>query len=124
MNDTRLGDFAIAADKGPPRERGPVAGPASNALPLQFKSLNSRNHQAAGQNVLYADGSVRFERTPYCGVGRSGTTSGDNIFSALTAKPLNGETPPADGNGFWSPTIGPAWESDSYIVPIEGEAAR
>ena len=125
MNDTRRGDFVLLADKGPPvAAGGPIGGPASDAKPLEFSALNSRNHDGAGQNVLFADGSVRFERTPYCGVGRSATTAGDNIYSALTAKPLNGETPPADGIGFWGSSIGPAWESDSYIVPIDGEQGR
>ena len=130
MNDTHLGDFVLLGDKGPPIERtgadamSLISGPASNSPPLAFTRLNSRNHDGAGENVLYADGSVRFVRTPYCGGGRSATTAGDDSYTALAPKPLKGEEPPADGIGYWSPSIGPAWESDSYLVPIEGETPR
>ena len=117
MNDTRPGDFVLLADKGPMVKLNStpstaVLGPASDAPPLEFAALNSRNHDGAGQNVLFADGSVRFERTPYCGVGRTASTAGDNIYTALSPKPLNGEKPAADGIGYWGPSIGPAWEGD------------
>ena len=122
MDDTRESDFAILADKGPGfGTPGPVKGPAQNAPPLELATLNSRNHARAGQNVLYADGSIRWERTSYCGVGRSPGVGGDNIYTALEPTPLNGQTPPANGIGFWGPNIGPAWESDSYLVPEDGE---
>jgi len=122
MDDTRESDFAILADKGPGfGAPGPVKGPQQNAPPLELAALNSRNHDRAGQNVLYADGSIRWERTAYCGVGRSPGIGGDNIYTALAPIPLNGQTPPANGIGFWGPNIGPAWESDSYLVPEEGE---
>jgi prepilin-type N-terminal cleavage/methylation domain-containing protein len=122
MDDTREGDFAILADKGPAFGKpGPVIGPPQNAPPLAFVPLNSPNHERAGQNVLYADGSIRWERSPYCGVGASPTVGGDNIYSALERTPLNGQNPPANGIGYWSPNIGPAWESDSYLVPATGE---
>jgi prepilin-type N-terminal cleavage/methylation domain-containing protein len=122
MDDTREGDFAIMADKGPGfPAAGPVAGPPQNAPPLQQAALNSQNHDRAGQNVLYADGSIRWERSAYCGVGLSPGMGGDNIYTALTPVPLNGQTPPANGTGYWGPNIGPAWESDSYLVPQTGE---
>jgi type II secretory pathway pseudopilin PulG len=116
MDDTREGDFVVLADKGPGfGQPGRIVGPPENAPPLQLAALNSPNHEHAGQNVLYADGSIRWESTAYCGVGH------DNIYTALTPKPLNGQTPPADGIGYWGPNIGPAWESDSYLVPETGE---
>jgi type II secretory pathway pseudopilin PulG len=125
MDDSREGDFAILADKGPGfTNPGPVIGPPQNSPPLQLAPLNSPNHARAGQNVLFADGSIRWERTPYCGVGMSPGVGGDNIYTALTAIPLNGQTPPANGIGYWGPNIGPAWESDSYLVPEDGEGAR
>jgi prepilin-type processing-associated H-X9-DG protein len=125
MDDTREGDFAILADKGPNFGKpGAVSGPPQNAAPLQLAPLNSPNHSQAGQNVLYADGSVRWESSPYCGVGRSPGIGGDNIYTALEPGPLNGQTPPANGIGYWGPSIGPAWESDSYLVPASGEGPQ
>lgn len=38
---------------------------------------NSTNHTKEGQNVLYADAHVNFEKTPYVGV------NSDNIYSAM-----------------------------------------
>ncbi|MBV8781844.1 MAG: hypothetical protein JO353_10640 [Phycisphaerae bacterium] len=124
LTDTLPGEFVLMADKGPPQKAGGLHGPASNGEPLSLMPLNSRNHEGAGQNVLYADGSVVFVRTPYCGVGGSTSGGGDNIYSALTPAPLKGEKPRADAIGFWGPSIGPSWKYDSYVVPIEGESPR
>jgi len=41
-----------------------------------MKFVNSRNHTGDFQNVLYGDGHVTGEKSPYCGVG------GDNIYTA------------------------------------------
>jgi prepilin-type N-terminal cleavage/methylation domain-containing protein len=125
MDDARPGDFALMADKGPGfSQPGAVTGPSQSAPPLEQAALNSRNHNRAGQNVLYADGSIRWERNAYCGVARSPGVGGDNIYTALNPVPLNGQNPPANGIGFWGPTIGPAWGSDSYLVPEDGEGPR
>ena len=86
--------------------------------------MNSPNHAHAGQNVLYADGSVRWMRTPYCGVVTSPGVGGDNIYTARAPVPLNGQIPPANGVGYWGPSIGPAWETDSYLVPENGEGPK
>jgi type II secretory pathway pseudopilin PulG len=121
-SDSPKGDFALIADKGPGfLDPGAIKGPLQNASPLDLAPLNSHNHNRAGQNVLYADSTVRWERTAYCGVGRSAGIGGDNIYTALEPVPLNGQTPPANGIGFWGPNIGPAWESDNYLVPEDGE---
>lgn len=45
--------------------------------------LNSQNHKGLGQNVLYADTHVAFERTPFVGI------DGDNIYTAQPAPPTN-----------------------------------
>ncbi|MGH7177543.1 MAG: hypothetical protein ACREJC_09205, partial [Tepidisphaeraceae bacterium] len=125
MDDTRKSDFAILADMNPGISRGDdITGPSSRSSMIEQSKANSNNHNKAGQNVLYADGSVSFERTPYVGVGRSHGVPGDNIYTALSATPLNGQTPPADGNGYWSPQIGPAWASDSYLVPTDDEGPQ
>jgi len=51
--------FVLAAD------RNPGSGPGNN----------SRNHEGAGQNVLYADSHVEWQTSPKCGV------NGDDIYS-------------------------------------------
>jgi prepilin-type N-terminal cleavage/methylation domain-containing protein len=42
-------------------------------------SVNSTNHTKEGQNVLYADSHVSFEKSPYVGI------DSDNIYTALAA---------------------------------------
>ena len=46
-----------------------------------FMSGNSASHQREGQNVLYNDGHVRFERYPNCGI------ENDNIWKAWEDNP-------------------------------------
>lgn len=75
---------AVAADVNP----GVTSG-ATNLLTIStisvardMRSGNSPNHGRDGQNVLYFDGHVSFESTPFCGVFH------DNIYTARTvAKP-------------------------------------
>lgn len=66
-------------------------------------SGNSRAHQGEGQNVLYVDGSVRFEKDRNCGVNN------DDIYTAE-----DGGTSPAHGldsylvnEPFWVEVAGP-----------------
>ena len=123
MNDTQQSDFALMADKNPgvaPPDRDNVMGPAYDASPFELAKANSNNHGKAGQNVLYADGHVAFQMTPYCGVG-SGRRR-DNIYTALSPIPLTpGNRPPPYTNGFYGRNIGPSWTNDSYLVPTDDE---
>jgi prepilin-type processing-associated H-X9-DG protein len=75
---------------------------------------NSNNHDKAGQNVLYADGHVSFQPTPFCGLGN------DNIYTALVPE----DKPPAHGAGAWGQGIGPTWYADSFLVPTDDEGPR
>ncbi|HSV15518.1 MAG TPA: type II secretion system protein [Tepidisphaeraceae bacterium] len=113
LNDTQRSGFAVMADKN----SGNAASVPFDAQPLQFAAANSANHGQAGQNVLYADGHVDFQPTPYCGVER------DNIFTALALKPLEKgqESPPKFSSGITSRDVSPAWESDSYLVPTASD---
>jgi prepilin-type N-terminal cleavage/methylation domain-containing protein/prepilin-type processing-associated H-X9-DG protein len=113
LNDTQRSGFAVMSDKN----SGNGAGVPFDAQPLQFAVANSANHAQAGQNVLYADGHVDFQPMPYCGVER------DNIFTALASKPLEKgqESPPKFANGVIGRDVGPAWESDSYLVPTASD---
>jgi type II secretory pathway pseudopilin PulG len=70
---------------------------------------NSASHRGKGQNVLYRDGSVRFETKVNVGI------AGDNIYTYATSSSLGGGdpngTPPAgNGRGF------PFGERDAYLV--------
>jgi prepilin-type processing-associated H-X9-DG protein len=118
--------FALMADKGPgPRgahePRGgedSIPGPAYDAPALELARANSNHHNKAGQNVLYADGHVAFQDTPYCG------NEGDNIYSVLWPTILaKGHSPPAKGQGYAGRNLGPSYPGDSYLVPtdIEGK---
>jgi prepilin-type processing-associated H-X9-DG protein len=120
--DWLKGDFAVVADKSPGvlGSGDNVTAPAFDAQPFALAQANSNNHNKAGQNVLYADGHVSFQTTPYCGVG-SGVQR-DNIYTALELAPLpEGSSPPVQGNGYFGREISPAWSGDSYLVPTDDE---
>jgi type II secretory pathway pseudopilin PulG len=70
---------------------------------------NSASHQGKGQNVLYRDGSVRFETEVTVGI------AGDNIYTYATSSGFgggdpNGMPPAGNGRGF------PLGERDAYLV--------
>lgn len=68
-------DFALAADAnngGPEGERITVP----RSIPADVRPLNSLNHRREGQNVLYMDGHVSWQKHPFCG------HDGDNIFAS------------------------------------------
>ena len=82
LNYTLTSDFAIAADMNP----GPpgVVAVAPNSPRVQMSQANTRNHNGDGQNVLYADGHVEFQNTPFCGMQRGtppAQTYRDNIYT-------------------------------------------
>ncbi|MFT3786079.1 MAG: hypothetical protein QM770_07925 [Tepidisphaeraceae bacterium] len=119
LNADRLPSrFVVMADRGPSERvyENPPALPSANSKPVELARLNSPNHSRAGQNVLYADGSVRFVTTPYCGVGfdEDRNTPGDNIYSAVSTTPLLDVTP-HDAVGFVE-TL-PAYRFDTYLSP-------
>lgn len=118
----------VNADKGPffdvgtSAANGTVPDRATTVTPANFgtadqilradadrwRPYNSRNHNGEGQNLLFVDGSVRFEKKPIVGVNN------DNIYtyqnpgytfenSLVGAAPINGR--------------GPRTDTDSVIVP-------
>jgi prepilin-type N-terminal cleavage/methylation domain-containing protein/prepilin-type processing-associated H-X9-DG protein len=114
-------DFAVVADKNPGTGGGDdVTAPAHDAGPFALARANSNNHGQAGQNVLYADGHVQFQSTPYCGVGNGLVR--DNIYTALSAAALpEGQEPPVAGKGVIARDLGPNWAGDSFLVPTDDE---
>ena len=104
LNYTLTSDFAIAADINP----GTIGGtPSDNVTKVQPASSrkdmadgNTNNHNGDGQNVLYADGHVEFQNTPFCGMQRTGTGAAaqgfrDNIYTATTGTATSGTKSPA-----------------------------
>ena len=68
---------------------------------------NSAVHLGLGQNVLYKDGSVRFERSPKVGIG------GDNIYTYGGG--AGGTGPTENGDGV------PVDKNDAYLVSEEND---
>ncbi|MHC4259824.1 MAG: type II secretion system protein [Planctomycetota bacterium] len=54
----------------------PAMAVAADRNPDDLAAENSRSHQEEGQNVLFVDGHVEFERTRYCGL------NDDDIYAA------------------------------------------
>ncbi len=104
--------MVLAADKGPYVDATVAIPPPSlawDASPKSWKPYNSWNHAREGQNVLFADGHVSFERTPTVGVDH------DNIYTVatdnwLTASRVRGESP---------------WKRSAHpFAPFEGTGER
>lgn len=124
FNEYLPADFAIVADKNPGKSAGgDVTGPAFNAPALALAQANSRNHDRAGQSILYADMHVEFRQSPYAGYGYYSTGSaGDNIYTVLSATVLaESATPDLTSKGLVGREYGPAWKADSYLVPTAEE---
>jgi prepilin-type processing-associated H-X9-DG protein len=105
--DSKLGaEFAIAADMNPGVGGGyDVTLPTDTSAAREVRRGNSRNHGGAGQNVLYGDGHVDWQATPFVGVKR------DNIYTA--ARMVNGEPVTTSKTVVGSP----AWGGDSVLLP-------
>jgi prepilin-type processing-associated H-X9-DG protein len=121
LNDTKPAGFALMADKNPGAEAALHAydGPVS-----ELARANSPNHGMAGQNVLFADGSVKFMRTPYCGIGADNKGApGDNIYTVRPAAPTTQTAEiPLNAIGVLNEKIAPARNDDSFLVPTAEDA--
>lgn len=118
--------FAVMADKSP-GVGGPnddVTAPAYKERPsnmnevLEMSKANSNNHNKAGQNVLFGDGHVSFERIPYCGYHDKNTYP-DNIYTAAAPGPTTLPATPIPPKGYFGRRYAPSNWEDSYIVPSE-----
>jgi prepilin-type N-terminal cleavage/methylation domain-containing protein len=104
-----INDFVVAADYNPGKSGSYDVTAVTEASPsAEMRKGNSANHKGTGQNVLYGDGRVSFETTPFCGKNR------DNIYT------VSGST---DGKVTTSTTIvgSPAWQWDSVVLPATGK---
>jgi prepilin-type processing-associated H-X9-DG protein len=91
-------EFAVVADKNPGVAGGSdVLSPKKDSPVADIRKANTKIHRGDGQNVLFGDGHVAFEPTPFCGVNQ------DNIYATGDGK-INAS--PADAN-------------DSILLPAE-----
>jgi prepilin-type processing-associated H-X9-DG protein len=101
MLTSTLGEeFAVAADVNPgtaPAGSDNVLGPKPTSSAKEMKLANSSNHDKDGQNILYGDGHVAWESSPFVGVNK------DNIYTT------------ADGQVNASPVDG----NDSVLLPTD-----
>lgn len=121
LNEFRDPYFVLLADRNPGRVGGyDVTAVRWNDPPSRRRWGNSRNHDGAGQSVLYASGVVEFVDSPYVGARHDPTTpAGDHIYTALARRP-GGETLPAlTAPGVIGEDVGPAWGNDTFLVPYE-----
>jgi prepilin-type N-terminal cleavage/methylation domain-containing protein/prepilin-type processing-associated H-X9-DG protein len=100
LTTTLSAEFAVAADRNPGVgvNGSNVYAPAPNGGSPQIALANSANHERDGQNVLYGDGHVQWQQTPFCGVGN------DNIYTSKIGVAPTVECSPAD-------------PSDSVLLP-------
>ena len=73
-------DLALAADRND-GDRWSTLDPDAGQAKIQ--PMNSSNHKRKGQNVLFNDGHVSWETTPFCGHAR------DNIYTRATQPGAN-----------------------------------
>jgi len=94
----------------------------SSATQAQLKTVNSRNHNGAGQNVAYSDGSVLWHVTPFCGrkldpVAGAAKGAPDLYDNIYTYGPV---TDKSAGDG----VIGmPTGADDVVMLPVDAPAA-
>jgi prepilin-type N-terminal cleavage/methylation domain-containing protein/prepilin-type processing-associated H-X9-DG protein len=117
LNYTLTSDFAIAGDINPGITGGnpsdDVRHPKYNSARTDMQKANTNNHNGDGQNVLYADGHVEFQNTPFCGMLRTAKDAAagsesfrDNVYTATVFV----ETTHASNTG-------PKDSSDSMLFP-------
>ena len=125
FNTSLPAEFAVASDLNPGGDVLALATPAMcppadmshendgdawrTELTEKQKVLNSPNHKGEGQNVLYADGRVLWQLTPFSGLPRPDGAR-DNIFTRHLVD--------APKNESGDPILGPPMDAfDSVLLP-------
>jgi prepilin-type processing-associated H-X9-DG protein len=113
LDFTLTSDFAIAADINPGGQS--VVSVTPHLSRRETSAANSNNHLGDGQNVLYADGHVEFQHTPFCGMQRGTAPDGhrDNIYTCGAGY---GTGPEGAGVAVKGP---PADALDSILLPVD-----
>jgi prepilin-type processing-associated H-X9-DG protein len=110
-------DFPLWADINPGTRGGAnppnnVQGPPHDASESKMRAANSNNHRNRGQNVVYGDGHVSFQTTPYCGA-RHPDGSTDNIYTAGSG----------DG-GICDESAMPVDKKDAVLLPTDDPGGK
>jgi prepilin-type N-terminal cleavage/methylation domain-containing protein/prepilin-type processing-associated H-X9-DG protein len=132
FNNTLGSDFALAADMNPgesPATKNSVnSGNLTQSAARQYIMLgNSNNHKNDGQNVLYADGHVEYQKTPWCGSYETATGNvavRDFIYGADSGGVVSTAGSQCNFSGYPSSCGGPDTALDSVLMPwddIEGQ---
>jgi prepilin-type N-terminal cleavage/methylation domain-containing protein len=111
-------DFAIAADRNDGDAYSKATGVKADSPSSTQKTINSRNHELEGQNVLFNDGHVDWFTSSFCGANKdciyakaATTTQSDQTLT---------QTNPASNSG--NPNAGtsqPALDTDSIMFPCK-----
>jgi len=123
-NNTLAADFAIAGDMNPGTSGGSgslqdnVTGPPHSAPRTFMQQANSNNHKKDGQNILYGDGHVEFQASPYSGSFRDDAGYRDNVYTADSARGATGSNLQHDG-GFTGTNAYPQDQFDSVLLPTD-----
>jgi prepilin-type N-terminal cleavage/methylation domain-containing protein/prepilin-type processing-associated H-X9-DG protein len=85
-------EFAVGADRNPgvSGKNDDVYAPSLGSPWSKMKLANSPNHEFDGQNVLYGDGHVAWQKTAFCGIAQ------DNIYTAKKGVAPKVEASPSD----------------------------
>jgi prepilin-type N-terminal cleavage/methylation domain-containing protein len=119
FNNTLGSDFVMAADRNPGVGQSMTNGNTlhSSVTVVSYNSGakdmargNSSNHNNEGQEVLYCDGHVEFQNTPFCGAQRVGENSRDNIYTS-------GDDHGTSGTGKEALTQLPVDLYDAFLLP-------
>jgi prepilin-type N-terminal cleavage/methylation domain-containing protein/prepilin-type processing-associated H-X9-DG protein len=119
FNNTLGSDFAIASDLNPgnlPVTKNNVSSASlTPSAARQYVMLgNSNNHKNDGQNVLYADGHVEYQKTPFCGSYET-TASGVGVRDMIFFSDSKGAVVTSGG----SDTTLPDTALDSVLLPSD-----
>jgi len=123
-NNTLSSDFAIMGDMNPGTSGGSnptndVTAPNHTAPRTIMVRANSNNHKGDGQNVLYGDGHVEFQASPYCGSFRDDQPNGgfrDNVFTADAGR---GQPNGTHDFGFVGTAAFPQDNLDTVLLPTD-----
>jgi len=119
FNNTLGSDFVMAADRNPGKGNAMTNGNTlkTDVTVVSYQSGakdmargNSNNHGNEGEEVLYCDGHVEFQNTPFCGAQRIGEPSRDNIYT-------RGDDKGTSGTGKDDLTDGPIDLYDAFLLP-------
>jgi prepilin-type processing-associated H-X9-DG protein len=103
LNNAIGAEFAVASDMNPGIDALLKLTPSSAIA--EMKKGNSSNHDFDGQNILYGDGHVAFEKSCFVGV------NGDNIY---TFGDSGTNVKDKGGDGIIGSSVGP---NDSILLP-------